>query len=251
MRPVLVEWRGVQVHSYPAMMYVGTVLGMLAARHAAARSGLDPLRVAVATLILFPVGLLGARLLFVAYHWCFFRRRRSRILHRADSGASAYGGLLLVVPASVPLLAALGLGFGAFWDLASLTMLIGLMFTKVGCLLNGCCGGRVTAGRFSLVLPDHAGVRRRRIPAQLLEAGVAVVILVAVTAAWDHRVFPGAVFLWGVAAYSLARVFLETTRETVDRIAGVSANQAIALALAALSLAAFTVVWLGIGHARA
>lgn len=251
MRPVLFDWRGVRVHSYPAMMYVGTVLGIFAARYAAERIGLDPVRVAVATLVLFPVGLVGARLLFVAYHWSFFRRRRSRILRRAEGGASVYGGLLLVVPVSVPLLAALGVGFGAFWDLASLTMLIGLMFTKVGCLLNGCCAGRVTTGPLALVLPDHAGVWRPRIPAQLLEAGAAVVILAGAVAILDRRVFPGAVFLSVVASYSLARVFLETTRETVDRVAGVSANKAVSLVLAALSLAAFALIWLGGGNASA
>ena len=245
MRRVLFEWRGRRVHSYPAMLYAGTVLGIFAGRSAAERTGLDAVRVAVAMIILFPVALVGARLLFVAYHWSFFRRHRSRILRRADSGASVYGGLLLAVPVSIPLLAALDLGFGGFWDLASLTMLIGLMFTKVGCLLNGCCAGRVTTGRVALVLPDHAGVWRRRIPAQLLEAGVAILIAAGAIVFWDRRAFPGALFLCVVAAYSLARVGLEATRETVDRVAGVSANQAVAVVLAALSLGAFVAIWLG------
>ena len=248
MRPVLVEWRGIRVPSYPALLYLGTVLGILAARSLAERTAVDAGRVVVAMLLLFPVALVGARLLFVAYHWGLFRLHRRWIFRRADSGASVYGGLLLTVPVSVPVLAALGLGFGAFWDLASLTMLIGMVFTKVGCLLNGCCGGRVTAGSVALVLPDHQGNRQRRIPAQVLEAGAALAIVVGAIALLDRRAFPGAIFLGAMATYSVARIGLEATRETVDRVAGISVNQAVSVALAALALGIFAVVWLGSHH---
>jgi phosphatidylglycerol:prolipoprotein diacylglycerol transferase len=186
-------------------------------------------------------------LLFVAYHWRLFRRHPGRIFRRADSGASVYGGLLLSVPASIPLLAALDLGFGAFWDLASLTMLIGMTFTKIGCLLSGCCGGRVTTGSIALVLPDHRGHWRRRIPAQLLEAGVALAVAAAALALLDRRAFPGAIFLGVVTTYGLARIGLEATRETVDRIAGISVNRAVSVVLVALALATFVIVWLR-GH---
>jgi len=251
MRPVLVEWRGLRVPAYPALLYLGTVLGIFAARSLAERTAVDPARVVAAMLLLFPVALVGARLLFVTYHWHFFRWHHRRILQRADGGASVYGGLLLTVPASVPLLAGLGLPFGAFWDLASLTMLIGLIFTKVGCLLNGCCGGRVTDGPMALVLPDHQGIRQRRIPAQLLEAGAALAIVAGAIALLDRRAFPGAIFLGAVTTYSLARIGLEATRETVDRVAGISVNQAVSVALAALALGIFAIVWLGSHHGLA
>src|SRR5438552_9633608 len=242
MRPILVEWRGIRVSSYPALLYLGTVAGVLAARSLAERTAVDPARVVAAMLLLFPVALVGARLLFVAYHWHVFRWHLRLILRRADSVASVYGVLLLTVPASVPLLAVLGLPFGAFWDLAGLTMLIGMVFTKVGCLLNGCCGGRVTAGSVALVLPDHRGIRQRRIPAQLLEAGAALAIVVGAMALLDRRAFPGAIFLGVVVTYSLARIGLEATRETVDRVAGISVNQAVSVALAALALGIFAIV---------
>jgi prolipoprotein diacylglyceryltransferase len=247
MRPILFEWRGVRVPSYTALLYLGTVCGVVCAGSLAERTSMDPARVVAALLLLFPVALVGARLLFVAYHWRLFRRHVSWILRRADSGASVYGGLLLAVPASIPLLAALDLGFGAFWDLASLTMLIGMTFTKIGCLLSGCCGGRVTTGALALVLPDHQGNWRRRIPAQLLEAGVALAVAVAALALLDRRPFPGAIFLGATTVYGLARIGLEATRETVDRIAGISVNQAVSVVLVALALTTFVIVWLG-GH---
>jgi phosphatidylglycerol---prolipoprotein diacylglyceryl transferase len=247
LRPILFEWRGVRVPSYPALLYLGTVCGVFCAGSLAERTAVDPVRVVAAILLLFPVALVGARLLFVAYHWRLFRRHVGWIFRRVDSGAAVYGGLLLSVPASIPLLAALGLGFGAFWDLASLTMLIGMAFTKIGCLLTGCCGGRETTGSLALVLPDHRGNWRRRIPAQLLEAGVALAVAAAAVALLDRRPFPGAIFLGAAVTYGLARIGLEATRETVDRIAGISVNQAVSVVVVALALAAFVIVWLG-GH---
>ena len=90
-----------------------------------------------------------------------------------------YGGLVAVT-LSVPLLAALDLGFWAFWDVGAIVMLIGMVFTRVGCLLNGCCSGQPTDGRFGLALRDRSGISRRRIPTQLLEAGLGAAVLAAV-----------------------------------------------------------------------
>jgi phosphatidylglycerol---prolipoprotein diacylglyceryl transferase len=250
-RPVLLEWRRIRVPSYPALLYLGTVCGVFCARSLAERTALDPARVVVAMLLLFPVALMGARLLFVAYHWRLFRRHPRWIFRRVDSGASVYGGLLLTVSASLPLLAALDLGFGAFWDVASFAMLVGMTFTKVGCLLNGCCAGRVTAGSMALVLPDHLATWRPRIPAQLLEAGAALAVAVAALTLLDRGAFPGAIFLGALTTYGLARIGLEATRETVDRIAGISVNQAVSVALVALALTTFVLVWLRGHHALA
>jgi phosphatidylglycerol---prolipoprotein diacylglyceryl transferase len=205
MYPVLLRWHGVRVHSYAACLYVGMVLGMIAGNYAANVSGLHSARAFVAMVLLIVAGLVGARLLFIATHWSLYRSQPSRIWRRSEGGAAVQGGLLLAVAVSVPLLAAIGLPFGAFWDVMTLAMLIGLIFARLGCLLHGCCGGRPTRGRFALYLPDHRGVWRRRIPTQLLEAGGGVLILLGAVGLWDQRPFHGAIFLAAVTAYAWGR----------------------------------------------
>jgi phosphatidylglycerol:prolipoprotein diacylglycerol transferase len=93
-----------------------------------------------------------------------------------------------------------------------------MIFTKVGCFLNGCCGGRPTKSRLSLYLPDHRGIWCRRLPTQLLEAGLAAIILMGLAVLWNRLPFDGALFLYTVATYSIGRWMLEPTRETIDRI---------------------------------
>jgi phosphatidylglycerol:prolipoprotein diacylglycerol transferase len=99
-----------------------------------------------------------------------------------------------------------------FWDAAAVTMLVGMIFTRVGCLLNGCCAGRPTEGRFGLRLPDAAGHVERRLPTPLLEATSACLLLVGAIVISRRDTFPGAVFLFALGGYGLARLVLDPTR---------------------------------------
>jgi prolipoprotein diacylglyceryltransferase len=246
MHPVLLHWHGVRINSYPALLYVGIVLGMIAGNYAANVSGLNSARVFVAMVLLIVAGLVGARLLFVATHWQIYRREPSRIWCQSEGGAAMQGGLLLAVALSVPVLAAIGLPFGAFWDVATFSMLIGLVFARLGCLMHGCCSGRPTEGWFALYLPDQRGVWRQRIPTQLLEVGWGLLILLGAIGLWDKRPFPSAVFLAAVTAYAWGRFVLEPMREHRDRIGTFDVQRALAAAFGTLATAAVLLItWLG------
>ena len=244
MRPVLIDWHGFRVHSYPAMFYLGSVAGMVAGNYAANVAGLDSARVLVATAVLLIPALVGARLLFVATHWDLYRGDPRHIWRRTDGGGVMLGGLALALLASLPLLAVLDISLGAFWDVAIFTILVGMIPARIGCLLHGCCGGRPTEGRFALCLPDHRGIWRRRIPTQILEAGWGLVLLVGALALWSHRPFPGAVFLAAAVGYSLGRLVLQPTREIQDRLGPLNVQQALAAALGVFALVGFLAAWL-------
>ena len=123
MRRVLFRWRGFRIWSYPAMLYLGLVAGVATGNLAAHATGVDAFRVFVATLILIPPAVFGARLLYVATHWNQYRNRPARIWNRQEGGMAMYGGLPIMLLLSMPVLAVLGLGFGGFWDAASLTII--------------------------------------------------------------------------------------------------------------------------------
>ncbi len=245
MRPVLFAWHGVRIYSYPAMLYLGMVLGIVAANYAANLAGLDSARVYVAMVLLTIPGLVGARLLFVVTHWQHYRHQPGHIWRRSEGGAAMLGGLPLMLAVSVPLLSAFKIPFAAFWDVATFTIFIGLMFARVGCLLHGCCCGRPTQRRFALYLPDHRGVWRRRIPTQILDGGLAVLVLFGAIGMWNQRPFPGAVILATAAVYSFGRIFIEPTRKAQDRLGALNVQQALSAAIGVLALAAFVLGWRG------
>lgn len=211
-RRYLLRWRGVDVPSYTAMLYLGCVAGVFAGAAVATSTGIDGSRFVLAAIILLIPAFAGARLWYVFEHWGVYRHEPERIWSRSEGGSALYGGLVLSLAVSVPLLAMLEVPFWTFWDAASFTMLIGLVFTRAGCLMNGCCAGRPTSGRLGLCLPDHHGVWERRIPTPLLEAGWATLVLVGATLLRVGEPFTGAVLLAVLVAYGAGRLLLEPTR---------------------------------------
>jgi phosphatidylglycerol:prolipoprotein diacylglycerol transferase len=241
MRRILFSWRGTNIYSYPAMLYVGLLAGIFVGAWAAQGWGMSADRFAIAVTLLLIPALAGSRLYFVLTRWRLYRRDPARIWRRGEGGMSMYGGFIMAVPLSFPLLRLLGLPFAAFWDAAVLTILLGMAFTRIGCFLNGCCHGRPSEAWYALSLPDHHGIWRRRIPTQLMEMAFALVLFGAALALRNAAPFPGAIFCFGVAGYGAGRWVLESLRE--DETAGLDKTTmqatSILLVIAALIGLAF------------
>jgi phosphatidylglycerol---prolipoprotein diacylglyceryl transferase len=233
---ILLKWRGIRIWSYPAFLYLGLVAGVVVQNLAAHAAGLDAARVYLATLILIPAALAGARLLHVAAHWPLYRREPRRIWRHSEGGMAMYGGVPCMLLASVPLLAWLEVPFWYYWDVSIFCILSGMFFARIGCLLNGCCAGRASDAPFALWLPDVRGVWQRRLPVQLLEAAVTLLLLAGAALLWPLLTRPGALFLLVVIAYSLARSVLQPLRADRERIAGLDLQQTISLGLVVFSL---------------
>jgi phosphatidylglycerol:prolipoprotein diacylglycerol transferase len=225
------------------MMYIGLVAGIVVGNIAAHAAGIDAFRTYAATLLLIGPALIGSRLLHVALHWRFYRHNLRQIWVGTEGGGAQYGGLPIILPLSVPLLWALRLPFGAFWDVAMFTILVTMIFGRIGCLLNSCCAGRPSKSWISLNLPNHSGVWERRIPRQCLEAGWAAVLLVFALYIWRWLPFPGALFLLITGSYAAGRLVLESTREPQPGAGRFNIHQWMSVAIMLLSLAGLTAAW--------
>jgi len=236
MRPILFARRGITIYSYPAMLYCGMLAGVVAGNVAAHATGLDAGRVFIATLLLLIPALIGARLLYVATHWRVYRRNRRQIWNRGEGGAAQYGGLLLAAVVSVPVLALLHLPWGAFWDVAIFTILVGMIFGRVGCVMNGCCAGRPTRSWFAVRLPNVAAVWTKRFPTQHVEAGWAAILLICAVVLRTRLRFSGELFCVMTASYAAGRLVLESTREPLPGASRFTVHHGISAALIAASI---------------
>jgi prolipoprotein diacylglyceryltransferase len=243
MRPVLFQWRGLTVWSYPAMLYFGLLFGVAAGNIAAHAAHINSFKAYVATLILIFPALAGARLLYVAANWKTYQHDLGRIWDRKDGGLIMYGGLPAALVLSLPLLRVLQLNFGAFWDVSAFTILVGMMFTRVGCLLNGCCGGCRSEAWFSVYLPNREGVWEKRVPTQILEAAWALVLLVSAVAIWPRMPFRGGLFLFGAAGYASARLVMELARERAGEAPRLSLTNVISILTVFFSVSTLTLYW--------
>jgi len=223
MRRILFRCGGAPIYSYPAMLYLGTVLGVVAGNYAANRARLDSRVVFAITLLACGGGLIGGRLSFVVARWPIYWREPRRIWSGSEGGADMYGGLPLAVLVSVPLL--------RLWSL------------PFGCLLNGCCSGRHSEGRFALWLANQSGERRRRIPNQILEGSWAAVLLAGAVLLWGKLPFPGALFLYLLGGYGAGRLVLESTRERPPGAPRISIDHAVSMGLVVLCATGFLTAW--------
>jgi len=246
MHRVLFRVRGVPIWSYPALLYVGLVCGFYVMYAIAPSLGMNRVPASIATLIMFVPAIVGSRIWFVLDHWTVYRRDPRRIWRRSDGGMTLYGGLVLALVLSPITLAPFGLRYTAFWDGATFTILVGMIFTRVGCLLNGCCAGRRSDGWLGLWLPDHTGRWERRYPVQLLELSAAVVLLAGSAALLVAGTPRGTIFAFALVGYAAVRVAIDPLRE---RPIYAEARRPVALAaFFACSVLASALGWLATGH---
>ena len=153
-------------------LVAGIYLGTLTYAAGGERNGIDPIPMALATVGCAMAGLIGARL----FHLMLFARRvpegdSFKALGTVLGGAGLFGGLVVIVLLSPLAARILRLPFGMFWDYLLISMVVGALWTRLGCFCNGCCGGRETSKPFAFRWHNHRGERKKRIPVQLLEIG--------------------------------------------------------------------------------
>jgi phosphatidylglycerol---prolipoprotein diacylglyceryl transferase len=217
------------------MLYLGFAVGVVCGGY---ETGLDYPRFAVSALILLVSALFGSRIWYLIGHSKFLTDATGTV-RVTDAGAGLYGGLVLSFAVSWPVLRLTGLEFWRFWDGAAIVMLVGMAVTRFGCLMNGCCSGRETHGRFGLWLPDHRGEWKRRYPTQLFEAGWSATILIIGVWLYGPSDRPGLLFLGSAAAYGIGRLGLELLRADAAITAlPTRINVAFSAMLAVVSLAA-------------
>lgn len=234
------HWRHHALPAYPTLLAIGAIVGIVTATRLASGLALPPGRTYVALVLLLVPALVGSRLLFVLMHWALFRGAPRAIWRTNGGGLALYGGLVLTLALAFPLLRVLHLPVAGFWDAATIVILIGMAFTKVGCHLNGCCVGRRSNGWWSVEITDARGEPARRLPAQLLEGALAVLLLASALVVRSRLQLAGSLFLAGAIGYGAGRYLLEGIRETLGRERDVTINRAIS---AVLAIVAATTLW--------
>lgn len=169
-------------------------------------------------------------------------------------GMVYYGGFVFAAVAGILLLQRDRFPLWKGCDLASIGIALGLGFGRIGCLLAGCCFGRIHDHPLSLVFPTRspasdaqfkagelasaAELSHPVIPTQPLESllsfGVALLCLAYVH---PRKRYHGQVFVWFLGSYAAGRFALEFLRAD-DRGAavGLSTSQWVGAAIVVLAV---------------
>jgi len=209
--PVKTRWaRLVRLASVPAvvrgswiaLVTVGVVVGAIVQAAILRPQNVSVGRALIVDLLAVGSGVIGAKLWYMVVQGHSWRQTISE-------GWSINGSILAAPVVAVASLVALDLPIPTFLDASTPGLFLGIAIGRVGCFLTGCCAGRCTGSRWGVWSSDRR-VGARRIPTQLLESGIGLVIGAA--AAWlvvrDPPIVHGAIFVAAAAAYLIARPFL-------------------------------------------
>lgn len=228
MRPVLFHIGSYAVYSYGVMLFLAFLAGIFVARHELMRRGRDGSAVYMLGAVAAISGVLGARVFYVLGHLEQFSGHWGQFIDLNMRGLVYYGGLALAVPCCLLVVRRLGLPAGDVADSVGLALPLSLAVARVGCFLNGCCGGKPSGLPWAVTFP---GAASRVHPTQLYEMVMDLALFVFLLWArkWLRRDW--GLFLLSLGGYGLARFINEFFRLHADARAGLF-FQALSLALA-------------------
>ncbi len=237
MRPTLFTIGTMPFHGYPTMLVLALAVGVTAAALQARREGFTPRLVLECCFVVALTGLVGARLLYIFLNWGFYSVHPERIYLLRLTGLSFYGAFAGGALAAYVWSSLRKQNFLKMADLLSPYLILGYAITRIGCLLSGCCYGKVSGVCWAVVIPRVDNLYRH--PVQLYASYGALLIFVFLKAMHSRKPFDGFNLAALGSLYGLLRFTTEFFREADSHPLwlGLSAAQLFSLALGLLSTA--------------
>lgn len=198
---------GARLAAWPALVSLGVVVALVVQALLAADAGLQSGRVLLVSLIASLIGLVSAKVYYLALH-------RGEAHGLLTVGMCIQGFVLGAIGTLVAGALLAGIPVGRLLDVTAPGLLFAMAIGRWGCFLGGCCAGRPSASRRALWSSDKR-LGTRRIPTQLFESMLAGTLgVAALLAVWLTTPHPaGVVFIDAIAAYTLGRQLLFPLRD--------------------------------------
>jgi phosphatidylglycerol:prolipoprotein diacylglycerol transferase len=245
MHPIMFKIFSFPIHSYGLMLALSFLTGIWFSMTRAKRAGLDPDVIADVGFWLILSAVLGARLYYVLLHFDEFCGDLWSIINPFHGGGLVgigglvmYGGFIGAVLAAVLYFSLKKLPFLPYADATAPGIAFGVMLTRIGCFLNGCCFGAGTAhGGVCFPLSSAAGMYQHEIhavglyPSQLYESAGGLLIALTILLVARSKPFIGLQFYLFGLLYSILRFFVDFSRVygANERLGGLSHNQIVCI----------------------
>ena len=262
--PILLQiTEGFGIHWYGAIIAVGFLLAVLWGCRQSSRFGIKQDDVIDMLFFAVPLGIIGARLYYVAFEFQNYYVPRDlgatliRIIRVWDGGLAIYGGIIAAVLTVLVVSKVKKIKFLAFADLGAMGLLIGQCIGRWGNFVNVEAFGSVTDVAWRMAGPNVANYLQRtgQIDAAVYEqivdgtlgvhptffyesvwnlAGFLILALVL----QNRRKFDGQMFFTYIAWYGIGRFWIEGLRTDSLCIPGTSlrVSQLLALVSALVSI---------------
>src|SRR5580704_19319839 len=152
MHPIAFHIGSLTVHWYGVMIAFAFLAGLWTATLRARREKISGEKIADVTLWIMVGGIIGARAVYVTTYWReeFADQPFSEIFMIQHGGLVYYGGLIGSTIAGIIYVRWKKLPFWKIADVLAPSIALGNFLGRIGCLLNGCCYGRVCAAPWAI-----------------------------------------------------------------------------------------------------
>ncbi|MDA0841295.1 MAG: prolipoprotein diacylglyceryl transferase [Planctomycetota bacterium] len=260
MRPVLIHFFGIPIHTYGTMLAIAMFACYFLARQTFKQAGLKLNSTQIMDMCVLCVisGVLGSRVLYILQNMGSFTSFFD-LFKVWEGGLSFHGGLMGGTIAMVIFLKKKKIPVLRAGDAIIPCVLIGLSWGRIGCFMNGCCFGRVTTVPWSVKFPEGSPAFYKHQNLGLLVEGATtslavhpaqfyatVMAVLSVTILlWLHgkQKFEGAVLAGAALLYGLVRFVLEFFRDDDAALAaGLTQSQFLSLGIFAVGVVLLAVL---------
>lgn len=234
MNPICFSIGSHPIYWYGVMMALAFLAGMVHWQWLGRRSGHDTTLASDLAFWLMVGGILGGRIAYVLANFNYFRAAPQEIIRVDQGGLIFYGGFIGGLITFFILTRWHHLKAADLADFTVTALPLGHALGRIGCFLNGCCGGAGTT-------PSLLTGGLSHYPVQLYEAAFNLIVYGILTWYFLRRRGPrhGSVVALYLVIYPIGRFLLEFIRgdERLRVFGGLDAAQIISLALLLIGIA--------------
>ncbi len=164
---------------------------------------------------IFLSGIIGARVLYVLLNFKNFAESPLDVFKIWQGGLVFWGGFVFAFLTGALLIKKYKFDFWNFADLVAPYISLGHFFGRIGCLMAGCCYGKITSSTVSIVFKNPNSLAPTHIslfPTQIFEAILNFLIFFILLKFSNKKKFPGQIIGFYMIFYSVARFFVEFFR---------------------------------------
>ncbi len=231
MKPTLLDLGWFSLSSYYTMAMIGVIVGFFILDREAVRNRLDRRIAFMAGVYAAIFGYLGARIQHIIFDGFFeiYLQKPIAMLYFWKGGLAFYGAVVFGMAAVVIYLMIKEKPIARYLDLFTLPIALGLVIGRIGCFLNGCCFGKVSADSFAVTFLKNglsakkqftdtmlASLRETPYPViatQLIEAALGFCLFLALFFTRRRITKPGTLMGLWLVGYAALRTVIEIFRD--------------------------------------
>ena len=220
------------IYSYGLMLVLAFFVSAYLASRQAAKAHIDPDKIFNLCFYVFIVGIIGSRVFYVVSNYPYYLKHPFEIIMLQHGGMAIFGGIIFGSGFACLFIRKNKMDLLATLDLLAPFIALGQAIGRIGCFLNGCCYGKVSA--FGIYSPVSGQVI---IPTQLYSSLLLFLIFFVLRFMQGRKHLPGQILYSYFFLYSIKRFSIEFFRNDNPRIfGGLTIFQLLSLAMFFFSL---------------